>query len=194
MSGRRPPKRSLSADDQAVWDKVSRQFKPLDRSKAPLRSSPKRSEPDEQTRPAPLKSAHKASLAAQTPPPVTKTPVDRSSERKVRRGHLEVEGRIDLHGMTRASARRALIGFLKRAHRDHKRVVLVITGKGASKRAMDERRFEPWSEDTAPLPGVLRRSFREWMLEPEIAQMVSGYSSAHHRHGGAGAFYVMLRA
>jgi DNA-nicking Smr family endonuclease len=43
------------------------------------------------------------------------------------------------------------------------------------------------------LPGVLRRSLPLWLAEPEFSVLVSGYASAHARHGGSGAFYVMLR-
>ena len=194
MTRRRPPKRDLRPDERALWQKVTDKVTPL--SKPDIRPAGLDQSFDslDQTVPAPLKSALKSSVSAYTPPPHTRNPVDRSSERKVRRGHLEIEGRIDLHGMTSAKARASLLRYLSRAYQDRKRVVLVITGKGAGKRAVDERQFEPWSQDITPLPGVLRRSFSDWMRDPDFAQIVSGYSAAHQRHGGSGAFYVMLRA
>ena len=73
------------------------------------------------------------------------------------------------------------------------RTVLVITGKGASARALEDRRFEPWDPEGRRLPGVLKRAFPRWMGEGDFAAIVSGYAPAHARHGGSGAYYVMLR-
>ena len=41
--------------------------------------------------------------------------------------------------------------------------------------------------------GVLRRNVPRWLAEPELRMIVVGYTSAHARHGGEGAFYVQLR-
>jgi len=41
--------------------------------------------------------------------------------------------------------------------------------------------------------GVLRRRLPEWLRDPDIAPMTTGYASAHRRHGGDGAWYVFLR-
>ncbi|WP_019960462.1 Smr/MutS family protein [Woodsholea maritima] len=120
-------------------------------------------------------------------------PVDRGPEKKIRRGQVEVDARIDLHGLTQAEARHELRAFITRAHDSGKKTVLVITGKGANKRTRDERRFQPWHPDERALPGVLRRNFSLWLSEPDLAPFVSGFASAHMRHGGDGAFYVMLR-
>jgi DNA-nicking Smr family endonuclease len=89
----------------------------------------------------------------------------------LRRGRIEPEARIDLHGMTHDRAYRALIGFLAGAQRDDKRVVLVVTGKG----------------------GVLRTALPLWLGQAELAPLVSGVSEAHIKHGASGAFYVSLR-
>jgi DNA-nicking Smr family endonuclease len=89
----------------------------------------------------------------------------------LRRGRIEPEARIDLHGMTHDGAYRALIGFLTRARGEDKRVVLVVTGKG----------------------GVLREAFPFWLGQAELSPLVSGISEAHIKHGGSGAFYVSLR-
>jgi DNA-nicking Smr family endonuclease len=117
-----------------------------------------------------------------------------AAEKKVRRGRVEIEARIDLHGHHhQTKARSQLLGFLRRARENGFRQVLVITGKGAGTRAIDQRRFEPWTPEERALPGVLRRSFTQWMDDPVFASLVSGYAESHRRHGGSGAFYVMLR-
>src|SRR3569623_7697 len=47
------------------------------------------------------------------PPPLA--PLGRRERSHLARGRKEIEGRLDLHGMTKARAHRALLGFLSRA-------------------------------------------------------------------------------
>ncbi len=194
MSRRSPP-RPLSPEERDLWRRVAKAVNPLDAARAKRLDeiAPPSIEPRPKPAASPLKTGA-ADRVARREPERVKTPADRSTEKKVRRGQLEVEARIDLHGLTSARARRDLLGFLQRAQGNGLRQVLVITGKGAGSRARDQRKFEPWAPDAAPLPGVLRRSFVQWMTDPAFAPLVSGYAEAHRRHGGSGAFYVMVRA
>lgn len=191
---RRPPSRPLSPEERDLWRRVAKGVNPLDsaRLKRLEDPAPPRIDASRAPAPAPLKSG--AAFATPPRPAGAKSPADRSGDRKIRRGRVEVEARIDLHGLTTKKARRDLLRFLERAQGNGVRQVLVITGKGAGARAQDRRKFEPWDPEAPPLPGVLRRSFSQWMADPEFAQLVSGYAEAHRRHGGSGAFYVMVRA
>ncbi|HEX3485633.1 MAG TPA: Smr/MutS family protein [Micropepsaceae bacterium] len=89
----------------------------------------------------------------------------------LRRGRLEPDSRIDLHGLTQDGAYRVLTGFLSRAQAGGQKLVLVITGKG----------------------GVLRKALPLWLGERDMRALVAGVNEAHVKHGGAGAFYVLLR-
>lgn len=89
----------------------------------------------------------------------------------LRRGRLEPEGRLDLHGMSQRGAYRTLLGFLVTAQAEGKRLVLVITGKG----------------------GVLRAQLPLWLGQSELQQLVAGVNEAHVRHGGSGAFYIAVK-
>jgi DNA-nicking Smr family endonuclease len=89
----------------------------------------------------------------------------------LRKGRLEPEAKLDLHGYRQESAYRALQRFLMRAQGSGRRVVLVVTGKG----------------------GTLRDMLPRWLGEPEFRTLVVGICSAHAKHGGAGAFYVALK-
>jgi DNA-nicking Smr family endonuclease len=89
----------------------------------------------------------------------------------LRRGRIEPESRLDLHGLTQDAAYRALLGFLLRAQSDGQKLVLVITGKG----------------------GVLRGQLPLWLGQPDMRVLVGGINLAHVKHGGAGAFYVLLK-
>lgn len=119
---------------------------------------------------------------------LAKTPVqmDRKIHRTMMRGKLEPEARIDLHGMTVAQAHQALIGFIMRAHGRGFRLVLVITGKGRTKRA----------DDTVAMParaGALKHEVPHWLRSGLLAPRVMDVRESHRSHGGAGAYYVYLR-
>ncbi len=70
------------------------------------------------------------------PKPAAPPPLSALDRRKARR--IEVEARIDLHGMRQSEAHSALRRFLASAHAKEKRWVLVITGKGGPMRRTSE--------------------------------------------------------
>jgi DNA-nicking Smr family endonuclease len=80
--------------------------------------------------------------------------------------------------MTQDQARRALAAFIARAASENAQAVLVITGKGG--------RFGGGE-------GVLKRRFPDWLSDPGVRGYVSGIAPAHPKHGGSGAFYVLLK-
>jgi DNA-nicking Smr family endonuclease len=117
-------------------------------------------------------SAHpKQTPAERAPTP----PQDRGAERRVRRGKLEIGGRLDLHGHTLVTGRAALIRFLHAAYDRGDRTVIVITGVGRGGH------------------GVLRQNLPDWLASADVRALVSGYAQAHRTHGGEGAFYIFLK-
>lgn len=116
--------------------------------------------------------------------------LDGRTAERLRRGQLEPEARIDLHGLTEAAAHRALSDFVRSAHRRGLRLVLVVTGKGAAPPAPDA----PFDLELATRArGVLRTMTPRWLKERALAPLVAEIRSAHRRHGGGGALYVYLR-
>jgi DNA-nicking Smr family endonuclease len=162
---RKPP---LSAEDEALWRRITDSVKPLRSRPQALAIGP--------AQPAP--SRHRATSHRTIPPPVKPAaPVaDRGGEKRVRRGRVEIWGSLDLHGFTQDQARAALIGFLHRARADGGRVVIVVTGKGRGGEM-----------------GVLKARTPDWLSAPDLRPLVSGMAPAHAKHGGAGALYVFLR-
>jgi DNA-nicking Smr family endonuclease len=66
--------------------------------------------------------------------------------------------------------------------------VLVITGKGGEEPA------DAYATLTGERQrGVIRRNVPHWLEEPDLRAVVSSYTQASPRHGGAGALYVQLR-
>lgn len=110
--------------------------------------------------------------------------MDAHTRRRLVKGKLAPQARIDLHGMTLALAQPALTGFILRSRAEGLRLVLVITGKGRG------------GGDPGPLPtrpGALRHAVPHWLHMGLLAPAVAQVLPAHERHGGGGAYYVWLR-
>jgi DNA-nicking Smr family endonuclease len=182
-------KKSFEVPDRKLWDDVARTIRPLGKHALKM-SAASVTLPKQATHLLPLKaSAPKISLNRAAPPI---TGFDRRTEQKLTRGNVEIESRLDLHGMGLEEARIRLLDFLSQRRMQGFRLVLVITGKGTS----------PFSGHTlhgrdhfyAPeREGRLRRQLPEWLHEAQFRAHVSGFQQAHPKHGGGGAFYVKLR-
>ncbi len=115
--------------------------------------------------------------------------VDGRTNERLRRGLLEPDAKLDLHGLTENAAHRTLLLFLKGAQQRHHKLVLVVTGKG--KPADADAPFDMELHERSR--GVLKAAVPRWLGEREFAGLIAGTRSAHRRHGGAGALYVYLR-
>lgn len=123
------------------------------------------------------KFANPADQPARAHPYPPQHAIDRVQKRKLAKGRLPIEARIDLHGMFQAEAHDRLLAFLSSASLRGVRHVLVITGKGSS----------PQSK------GVLARMVPQWLKTPPFRALVSAHETAARHHGGSGAIYVRLR-
>ena len=192
----------LSQEERALWEHTAASLQPIKGKKGRVHATLEDSDGEphlskrETAKAGPPK---KPSVVAPSPPPAAKitlpppapAPIalERRKARKLRSGRIEIDDRIDLHGMRQSEAHVALRRFLKRGFAEGKRWVLVITGKGAPARtALDER-----SERDGIERGVLRRNVPRWLAEPELAGIVIGFTTAAVNHGGEGALYVHLR-
>ncbi len=180
-------KRKLSDDDLALWRRIVANVEPLKRvttrvaakPQAPLIASakPKRARLKPDPAPAPA-----TPMRASSPPPVVvistppSTPgIDRRTTSKLRRGHIAIEAKLDLHGMTQREAHDALNRFISASQERGKRCVLVVTGVGKAG------------------GGVLRGAVPRWLAEAALRDAVMSFAPAEPNHGGQGALYVLLR-
>ena len=108
--------------------------------------------------------------------------VDKKTQQKMRRGQIEIEGRLDLHGMYQDEAFAALEQFLAGSQAAGKKCVLVITGKGTRSGGPGGGRA-----------GVLRRAVPGWLNRAGLRERIQGFREAAPGHGGSGALYVLLR-
>ena len=110
--------------------------------------------------------------------------MDKRNFDRLKKGKMTVDGTLDLHGLTLAEAHPRLNAFVRGAHASHKRLLLVITGKGKS------------SSDHSIMPvrrGVLRHQVPQWLSMAPLAPLVLQVTQATQKHGGGGAYYVYLR-
>jgi DNA-nicking Smr family endonuclease len=176
-------------DDAALWEKVVEKARPLKRGRnaaapkpAKIAAPVAKAKPPQGPRPA-QPAPKPAPKLAHVP---RAAPLDRQTSRQLDKGRIEVEARLDLHGMRQRDAHAQLRRFLKTAQARGLRHVLVITGKGAEQAA--SKSF--YEEDER---GVLRNAVPHWLAEPDFAALVVSFSPAPRRLGGEGALYVRLR-
>lgn len=174
--------KKLTDDDRILWGKVARSTRALPgRMKAMeefetslLVEQDMAGEKKPHVRPAGTTPETAPAKPMKTAP--RHHPLERPVKKKLARGRLQLEARIDLHGMFQAEAHALLHGFILRAYERGLRHVLVITGKGSSMGS----------------DGALRRAVPMWFSKPEFRHLISSYESSAQNHGGDGALYVRL--
>lgn len=173
MSGKRDGSDGIESTDRALWDAIKKTVKPLKArvAKSPTSSAMQDAAPAAQGKPTKPLTAPAVKPSAPKPPPLA--PLDRRTRSRVARGRVEIDARLDLHGLTLERARPRLASFLASAQARGSGLVLVITGKGGT--------------------GALRREAPFWLSSPEMRTLVIGFEEAAPSHGGAGALYVRIR-
>lgn len=179
----KPPRRPTHEELQ-IWELVTRGDQRLPHAEIEW--------PQKEEKPETFKHKLEHDLPLQWPAPVftaagqahalsTHGGLDKNTSRRLRQGKLEIEAKLDLHGMGREEARHRLTKFLERAFEEQRRCVLVVTGKG---------RFDA---DAGQSEGILRKNLPRWLALTPCAHWVLSYTHAQPRHGGEGAFYILLR-
>ncbi|WP_420723217.1 Smr/MutS family protein [Hwanghaeella sp. LZ110] len=98
--------------------------------------------------------------------------VDRRTAERLHKGKMSIEGRLDLHGMSRDAAHQATLGFVTNARLSGKRCILIVTGKGK---------------------GILQSDLPHWLNLPPLRDQILSFSHARPQDGGSGAVYVLLK-
>lgn len=172
--------KKLSNEDRILWGKVARTTRPLPGRMGDIdvfETLMREQESGETNSPPTLVSAPTAEpVPTPRPQPPRHHPLEKPVKRKLAKGRLELEARIDLHGLFQSEAHAILHSFLVRAHERGLRHVLVITGKGGS----------------IGSDGALKRAVPMWFSKPDFRPLISSYEPAAANHGGDGALYVRL--
>ncbi len=118
---------------------------------------------------------------------------ERRDVRKIVTGNLPIDATLDLHGMTQRRAKPVLKRFLHKHQSLGDKVVLVITGKGNSRRARRTEQEEDLFYENPGEGGVLQYMVPNWLDEEAFRSMVISYQTAHRSHGEEGALYIRIR-
>ena len=170
-------------EDQILWQRVTKRLTPLRNRNQPIASSSpfkKLANPAELAPKISKKSLIPLAAATKiikSPLPIDLREGDRAgldgrTQRRLFRGDLPIDRRLDLHGYTAARAEIKLQRFIEDASYAGCRCVLVITGKGA---------------------GVLKGYVPGWLKGSPLSGLVLALAEARPVDGGSGAFYVLLR-
>lgn len=174
--------RKLNAEERILWGKVAkstRAFADRQRDLTEFEAEEAAFQAEAQARAAPKEVVEKQVLqqpAAARKPSGVHHPLERPTKKKLAKGRLSIEARLDLHGLYQSDAHDLLLDFIYRAHERGLRHVLVITGKGSSMGS----------------EGALRRAVPLWFSKAEFRFLISSYEWAARHHGGEGALYVRL--
>ena len=164
-------KRRLSEAERRLWREVTRDVKtavvplPLPEISAVIPATPS----------LPAIVPVPASPRTRVRPPSLTSLFEPWHEKRLQKGNLHVEARLDLHGMTQNAAHAALIRFVLSEAGRGSRLLLIITGKG--------------KQGT----GVLRQYVPVWLEAAPLAAHLLAVRPALPRHGGDGALYLLLR-
>ena len=101
--------------------------------------------------------------------------IDRTSARRLQRGQVPIEDRLDLHGLSQEQAQKEIKDFIGTAVRKNFRHVLIITGKGRDGH------------------GILREKVPEWLKDAPLCHHLNAISYAQPKDGGKGALYIRLK-
>lgn len=170
-----PKKPILSPEDIEIWGKATKDVTNLDRSnQIPPKTSPIK------THQKPKLTSGKISLEISEPRIPVHHPssfqMDGNLRKKFEAGELEIDGKIDLHGLTLAEAHHQFTRFMIRHIKNNARFLLVITGKGGQGGI-----------------GVIRQNLPLWCDDNSIKHHILSFKPAKPKHGGEGACYIFLR-
>lgn len=101
--------------------------------------------------------------------------IDRTSARRMQRGQVPIEDRLDLHGLSQEQAQKEVKAFIGSAVQKNFRHVLIITGKGRDGH------------------GILREKVPEWLKDAPLRYHLNAISYAQPKDGGKGALYIRLK-
>jgi len=183
------PPEKLSQEDQDIWDDFVGQNKAQENNEEDfekLLNENVAREKEETVKSAPQENLSSSSIPAPEQKKSFHPPqLDKRTEEKLRKGKIQIEGRLDLHGLNQNQAYEKLKVFIEHSVHQKKRCLLVITGKGKSR--IDSGHV------IEPERGVLKEKLPQWLSENSFARHILKSIPAHIKDGGSGAFYIYLK-
>ncbi len=174
-------------DDRILWEKVTqgiRRINPKPAFQTPKQRGASKTGPQKTSLTGRSQSVQTGQAKAKTSPD-KKMPadfrlgetsgIDRTSARRMQRGQVPIEDRLDLHGLSQEQAQKEVKAFIGSAVQKNFRHVLIITGKGRDGH------------------GILREKVPEWLKDAPLCYHLNAISYAQPKDGGTGALYIRLK-
>ena len=103
--------------------------------------------------------------------------VERHHLRALERGEVQIDRRVDLHGLSADEAAGVVANALSAARAASERCLLIIHGRGLR----------------SPAAPVLKEAVVDWLTSPPWANHILAFITAPQDRGGGGALLVLLR-
>ena len=204
-------KNKITKEDFILWKKITKNIQPIDnnpskmdlefddlqglnsyknkkKQKLESLSSEKTNQIIENKSKSNLINSNKVSSSLKINSEDVFTGIHKRLDQKMTRGNVEIDASIDLHGLNQEQARLELNDFILRSKKNNFKIVLVITGKGNSPKT------DSINEDEYGQRGVLNKNLPLWLKKDEIRKNINGYRYASQKHGGQGAYYILLKS
>ncbi len=175
--------RGLSAEEEALWARVTASIRPLSREKPESEAVAEPMSPPQPVAVSKPKAAPpppRRPLAPPTRSYAIANTLDGGWDKRLKSGTVEPDRILDLHGHNLDQAWEAIDRALENAILRGERVLLLITGH--------ERKGEP------PVArGRIRAAVNDWLTISRHSSRIAAVRQAHRRHGGGGSLYLILR-
>ena len=109
--------------------------------------------------------------------------VDKNLVKKIKKGQIEINAKLDLHGLKISEAKNEVFQFVNNCYDTNKRLLLIITGKG--KRLGVEAGWKG--------KGVLKDALPKWLRSHALSKYIIWYGAAQANRGGEGALNIYLK-
>ena len=108
--------------------------------------------------------------------------IEKNKLRRIKNGKINVDGTLDLHGLSLKEAESRLQIFVGESFRLNKRFLLIITGKGRNSKPNAHGKTQ-----------TIKSEIYKWLSASFYGDKVHYVSKALDKHGGGGAYYFFLR-
>ena len=109
--------------------------------------------------------------------------LEKNTLRKIKKGKLKIQSKLDLHGFTVEESKEKVAEFILKNYEYKKRLLLIITGKGKRLGVT-----EGWKGT-----GKLKKNVPIWLRSVQLSKYILWFDSASPENGGEGALMIYLK-
>ena len=128
-----------------------------------------------------LKSSSVENIFSKMSTPKFDIDIEKNKLKRIKSGRINIEGTIDLHGLSLKEAEKRLELFVGESFQLNKRLLLIITGKG--------RNSKP---NIYGKTLTIKSEINKWLSKEFYRDKVKYIAKALDKHGGDGAYYFFL--